>query len=90
MIDLCGDETSDTRGGPLAGGSRAIAADLGALRVLVTQKFYGKSKVVEIPGNGRECELMRRFVAQLPHFPKVNFLFFCDGSGSVRSEEAVW
>lgn len=85
VIDLCGDETSKTRSGPLSVGSTAIATDLGALRVLVTQKLYGKFKAVEIIGNGRGCELTRRFVAQLPHFPKVNFIFFCDGSGSVQS-----
>lgn len=38
-----------------------------------------------IPGNARGCELTRRFVAQLPHFPKVNVIFFYDGAGSVPS-----
>lgn len=85
LIDLCGDETSDTPSGPLGVGSTAIAVDLGALRVLVTQKLYGKFKAVEIPGNGRGCEPTRRFVARLPHFRKVNFLFVCDGLGSVQS-----
>lgn len=33
LLDMCRDETSDTRSGPLVVGSAAIAADLGTLPV---------------------------------------------------------
>lgn len=86
VLDLCGDESSDIREGPLRVESDAIAKDLVALRTLVMDKFQKRNNAgLPIPGNGRGRDLTRRFVDQLPHFEKINFIFFCNGGGEAGS-----
>lgn len=87
VLDLCGDETHETRTGRLKDESTAIAADLAALRVLVTQHLnvHDLDIKTSIPGGGRGCYLTMAFVRQLPFCKKLDIAFFCDGSGSVTS-----
>lgn len=77
LIDLCGDETTAIRSGPLQEESRIISLDLLSLRRLV----------INLPGLmvARECALTTQFAARVPLFTKVHVLFFCDAGGDLES-----
>lgn len=86
VLDLCGDKSSKIREGPLRVESDAIVQDLVALRTLVVDKLQKRNNAGKpIPGNGRGCDLTRKFVEQLTHFPKINFILFCNGGGDLGS-----
>lgn len=83
VLDLCGDESSRIRVGPLHVESDVIARDLEALSAPVGKLQKRNNARRPIPGNGRGRDFTRRFVEQLPHFEKINFMFFCNGVGDV-------
>lgn len=82
VLDLCGDETSEVRAGPLRGESNSIASDLVMLRALVARKLQWKYTP---PLLARGCGLTRHFARHLGNFLNVHVVFFCDGDAESMS-----
>lgn len=85
LLDLCGDETSQTRTGELQAESKIISQDLVSLRTLVIQETLQLTPQCRQGIIGRDCQLTRSFTRCLPYFPKVHLVFFCDGPGERES-----
>lgn len=85
VVDLCGDETVETRLGLLQAQSKKTTGDLVELRTLAVQSLKWKFMSGDPIVGGLGCNLTREIARQLIHFPNIHVVFFCDGEGDVES-----